>query len=108
MYSNISDCDEGGPHFDCLREIKPTNRIVYNFWEPLHYILKGYGFQTWEVSPAYGIRSWAYIFLHYPFVTIGQLLSDKKVYNASSIELGVTDFFDLSDQRFLPSVRLLD
>ncbi|KIM32271.1 glycosyltransferase family 22 protein [Serendipita vermifera MAFF 305830] len=61
MYSNISDCDE-----------------VYNFWEPLHYIFKGYGFQTWEVSPEYAIRSWAYIFLHYPFVIIGQLLSDRK------------------------------
>jgi hypothetical protein len=52
---------------------------VYNFWEPLHYIFKGYGFQTWEVSPAYSIRSWAYIFLHYPFTALGQLLSDGKV-----------------------------
>ncbi|KDQ63225.1 glycosyltransferase family 22 protein [Jaapia argillacea MUCL 33604] len=47
MYSNIQDCDE-----------------VYNFWEPLHYLDKGYGFQTWEVSPVYAIRSWAYILLH--------------------------------------------
>ncbi|KZV76391.1 glycosyltransferase family 22 protein [Peniophora sp. CONT] len=48
MFSNISDCDE-----------------VFNFWEPLHYLDRGYGFQTWETSPAYGIRSWAYIILHY-------------------------------------------
>ncbi|KLO13752.1 asparagine-linked glycosylation 9 protein isoform a [Schizopora paradoxa] len=47
MYSNISDCDE-----------------VYNFWEPLHYLAKGYGFQTWELSPVYAIRSWAYVFMH--------------------------------------------
>ncbi|EIN13913.1 asparagine-linked glycosylation 9 protein isoform a [Punctularia strigosozonata HHB-11173 SS5] len=48
MYSNISDCDE-----------------VYNYWEPLHYLDKGYGFQTWETSPKYAIRSWAYILLHF-------------------------------------------
>ncbi|KAK0198830.1 glycosyltransferase family 22 protein [Armillaria mellea] len=47
MYSNIDDCDE-----------------VFNFWEPLHYFDKGYGFQTWEVSPRYAIRSWTYVLLH--------------------------------------------
>ncbi|EGN93107.1 glycosyltransferase family 22 protein [Serpula lacrymans var. lacrymans S7.3] len=47
MYSNIQDCDE-----------------VFNFWEPLHYLDRGYGFQTWEVTPTYAIRSWAYILLH--------------------------------------------
>ncbi|KAF7302752.1 Mannosyltransferase [Mycena chlorophos] len=47
MYSNIDDCDE-----------------VFNFWEPLHLLDHGYGFQTWEVSPQYAIRSWAYILLH--------------------------------------------
>ncbi|KAF8527552.1 glycosyltransferase family 22 protein [Hysterangium stoloniferum] len=48
MYSNIQDCDE-----------------VFNFWEPLHYLDRGVGFQTWEVSPKYAIRSWAYIILHF-------------------------------------------
>ncbi|KAK2461410.1 hypothetical protein APHAL10511_005873 [Amanita phalloides] len=47
MYSTINDCDE-----------------AYNFWEPLHFLDKGYGFQTWEVSPQYAIRSWAYIIIH--------------------------------------------
>jgi hypothetical protein len=30
-YNLIHDCDE-----------------VFNFWEPLHYLLYGYGKQTWE------------------------------------------------------------
>ncbi|KIJ53458.1 glycosyltransferase family 22 protein [Sphaerobolus stellatus SS14] len=47
MYSNIQDCDE-----------------VFNFWEPLHYLDRNVGFQTWEVSPQYAIRSWAYIIFH--------------------------------------------
>ncbi len=38
--------------------------LVFNFWEPLHYFDKGYGFQTWEVSPKYAIRSWTYVLLH--------------------------------------------
>jgi alpha-1,2-mannosyltransferase len=31
LFSPISDCDE-----------------VFNYWEPAHLILEGYGFETWE------------------------------------------------------------
>ncbi|TPX49177.1 hypothetical protein SeMB42_g02701 [Synchytrium endobioticum] len=55
LYSNISDCDE-----------------VFNFWEPTHYLQYGRGLQTWEYSPVYAIRSWAYIFPH----TIAAFLSE--------------------------------
>ncbi|EGT45008.1 hypothetical protein CAEBREN_09175 [Caenorhabditis brenneri] len=47
-YSVINDCDE-----------------VYNYWEPLHLFLHKEGFQTWEYSPIYAIRSYFYIYLHY-------------------------------------------
>ncbi|KAF2670958.1 mannosyl transferase [Microthyrium microscopicum] len=43
----IQDCDE-----------------VFNYWEASHYLNHGYGFQTWEYSPVYAIRSWAYAGLH--------------------------------------------
>ena len=46
-FNLIWDCDE-----------------VYNYWEPLHFILFGDGFQTWEYSPAYSLRSYLYIYLH--------------------------------------------
>ncbi|KAG0334269.1 mannosyltransferase [Podila humilis] len=46
-YANISDCDE-----------------VFNFWEPMHYLQYGTGLETWEYSPLYAIRSWAYILVH--------------------------------------------
>lgn len=49
VWSPISDCDE-----------------VYNYWEPLHLFLYGRGFQTWEYSPAYGLRSYLYVLLYYP------------------------------------------
>lgn len=47
LYSNISDCDE-----------------TYNYWEPTHFLLYGEGFQTWEYSPVYAIRSYGYLLLH--------------------------------------------
>lgn len=53
MYSNIQDCDE-----------------VFNFFEPLHYFTFNSGFQTWELSPEYSIRSWAYILMHWPLAHI--------------------------------------
>uniref|UniRef100_A0A1A9WGU7 Mannosyltransferase n=1 Tax=Glossina brevipalpis TaxID=37001 RepID=A0A1A9WGU7_9MUSC len=44
--ADISDCDE-----------------IYNYWEPLHYIIYGQGLQTWEYSPQYALRSYTYILL---------------------------------------------
>ena len=53
---------------------------VFNFWEPLHYLDRGHGFQTWETSPEYAIRSYAYIALHLISVKIPRFLfGDQKV-----------------------------
>lgn len=46
-YAPIQDCDE-----------------VFNYWEPTHYLNHGFGFETWEYSPEYAIRSWLYIVIH--------------------------------------------
>jgi len=40
----IMDCDE-----------------VYNYWEPLHFLLYGRGMQTWEYAHQYALRSYAYL-----------------------------------------------
>jgi alpha-1,2-mannosyltransferase len=40
----ISDCDE-----------------VFNYWEPLHFLNHGVGFQTWEYAPTYALRTFIYI-----------------------------------------------
>jgi alpha-1,2-mannosyltransferase len=48
VYLNlITDCDES-----------------MNYWEPTHYLLYGRGLQTWEYSPSYALRSYAYAGLH--------------------------------------------
>ncbi|CAI5954829.1 unnamed protein product [Closterium sp. NIES-65] len=43
----IHDCDE-----------------TFNYWEPLHYLLHESGFQTWEYSSAFALRSYLYLFFH--------------------------------------------
>ncbi|XP_057952186.1 dol-P-Man:Man(6)GlcNAc(2)-PP-Dol alpha-1,2-mannosyltransferase isoform X2 [Malania oleifera] len=43
----IHDCDE-----------------VFNYWEPLHYLLFKSGFQTWEYSSHFALRSYLYINFH--------------------------------------------
>lgn len=57
FFSPIQDCDE-----------------VFNYWEPTHYLNHGYGFQTWEYSPEYAIRSWTYTGLHAAVIWLGGLL----------------------------------
>uniref|UniRef100_A0A1I7UG00 Mannosyltransferase n=1 Tax=Caenorhabditis tropicalis TaxID=1561998 RepID=A0A1I7UG00_9PELO len=70
----INDCDE-----------------VYNYWEPLHLFLHGEGFQTWEYSPIYAIRSYFYIYLHYvPAVIFTHMgLSKITVFTLVRVALGI-------------------
>lgn len=44
LFTPIPDCDE-----------------VFNYYEPLHFLVRGFGKRTWEYSPEYAIRSWAYL-----------------------------------------------
>jgi alpha-1,2-mannosyltransferase len=57
IFSPIQDCDE-----------------VFNYWEPTHYLNHGHGLQTWEYSPEYAIRSWAYTGIHAVIIQVGRLL----------------------------------
>ena len=71
------------------RHLRPllTQRSVFNFWEPLHYLDRGHGFQTWETSPEYAIRSYAYIVLHLISVKVPRLLfGDEKVGGANHVD----------------------
>ncbi|OCT46946.1 Alpha-1,2-mannosyltransferase alg9 [Cladophialophora carrionii] len=63
LYAPIQDCDE-----------------TFNYWEPLHYLSHGYGLQTWEYSPEFGIRSWAYIALHAVPVKVASLFGRSKTF----------------------------
>lgn len=62
-YAPIQDCDE-----------------VFNYWEPTHYIVHGFGLQTWEYSPEYAIRSWLYALIHAIPSKIAAFFVPKKVF----------------------------
>ncbi|XP_077228732.1 alg9-like mannosyltransferase family [Tasmannia lanceolata] len=53
-----------------LRYMSATSNIihdcdeVFNYWEPLHYLLYRSGFQTWEYSSEFALRSYLYILFH--------------------------------------------
>lgn len=53
----ISDCDE-----------------TFNYWEPLHYLTFHHGLQTWEYSPVYALRSYAYLLPYKPVIHIAGFL----------------------------------
>ena len=65
LYAPILDCDE-----------------TYNYFEPLHYLLhpSSSSFQTWEYSPTYALRSWAYILIHGPLNGVRFLPVTKRTY----------------------------
>lgn len=50
LHSPIPDCDE-----------------VFNYYEPLNFLVRGFGKRTWEYSPQFAIRSWAYLL---PYTTV--------------------------------------
>lgn len=47
LYAPVGDCDE-----------------TFNYYEPVHYLLFGFGQQTWEYSATYALRSWLFVALH--------------------------------------------
>ncbi|KAF3442419.1 hypothetical protein FNV43_RR16335 [Rhamnella rubrinervis] len=53
-----------------LRYMSATSNIihdcdeVFNYWEPFHYLLYKSGFQTWEYSSQFALRSYLYLGFH--------------------------------------------
>lgn len=47
IWAHVGDCDE-----------------TFNYWDPLHYLIYGRGLQTWEYSPEFALRSYAYLLIH--------------------------------------------
>ncbi|XP_075236016.1 alpha-1,2-mannosyltransferase Alg9 [Lycorma delicatula] len=63
VWSHVTDCDE-----------------TYNYWEPSHFMLLGNGFQTWEYSPQYALRSYTYLLLHIiPAWIYNQILQPNRI-----------------------------
>ncbi|KAK5780618.1 dolichyl-P-Man:Man(6)GlcNAc(2)-PP-dolichol alpha-1,2-mannosyltransferase PWA37_003260 [Arxiozyma heterogenica] len=70
IYSLISDCDE-----------------TFNYWDPLNLLLRGFGKETWEYSPIYSIRSWAFLMPFYLFLYPINKLSSLPITSVDSFYL---------------------
>jgi alpha-1,2-mannosyltransferase len=69
QYMPITDCDE-----------------VYNYWEPLHFMLYRSGHQTWEYDTVYALRTYAYLLpLQWMAQYIYQPLLSSSYYNPFSV-----------------------
>jgi alpha-1,2-mannosyltransferase len=61
LLAPIPDCDE-----------------VFNYWEPVHFLVHGRGQETWEYSPEYALRSYWFIVLHaLPTYLLSLVVSDR-------------------------------
>lgn len=71
-------------------------RAVFNFYEPLHYLAHNSGFQTWEQSPQFAIRSYFYILLHWPLAHLAPHflgLGKRQQFFALRLSLGAVSSF---------------
>lgn len=97
-FAPIQDCDE-----------------VFNYWEPTHYLNRGFGLQTWEYSPEYTIRSWLYIVLHAIIGRVGTIFSSHPNFEFYTIRLGLaaicaaceTRLFSVICKTFNPRIGIM-
>jgi len=68
----ILDCDE-----------------VFNYWEPLHFLVHGQGLQTWEYARPYALRSYLYLLLHAPVVLLAKIGGFSKVAQFYSLRAAI-------------------
>ncbi|CAO3703131.1 unnamed protein product [Rhizopus stolonifer] len=87
LYRILDDCDE-----------------VYNYWEPTHYLLEGYGRETWEYSTDYKIRSWGYVFVHAVVGLVAKLIAPTKVQVFYLIRLALGAVSSFVEARFYRTI----
>lgn len=91
-----------------LNHIDDTDE-TFGYWEVLHYWLYGHGMQTWEYSPDYAIRTYAFIA---PLWGAGEALKavlgrgdDAKVEVFYGIRVLLGIFTALAQAKFLTAIR---
>jgi len=62
-----------------------------NYWEPLHYLVHGWGLRTWEHAPAFALRSYTFL---YPFAAVAKVamlagMDKRRALTAVKVVLGV-------------------
>lgn len=84
----VSDCDE-----------------VFNYWEPLHFLIYGSGLQTWEYSPEFALRSYGFLQVAMLPSIIPVLLGFDKYIVFVCIKVSMAFFAAYAEHFFVESVR---
>ncbi|KAI8987796.1 Alg9-like mannosyltransferase family-domain-containing protein [Mycotypha africana] len=87
LFRIIDDCDE-----------------VYNYWEPTHYLLYGYGRETWEYSTDYKIRSWAFVFVNAVIGAVSRVIASTKLQVFYLIRLFLAAICSYVEARFYRTI----
>ncbi|KAI7867042.1 Alg9-like mannosyltransferase family-domain-containing protein [Spinellus fusiger] len=87
LYRTVQDCDE-----------------VYNYWEPLHYLQYGYGFQTWEYSPEFSLRTYAYLVLHALVGLVAKVIASNKLQTFYLLRMAMAACSALAEAKFYRTV----
>lgn len=88
IYLYITDCDE-----------------TFNYWEPTHFLHhNNNGLQTWELSPQYGLRSYAYLYPQLLIGFIGSTLGLSKIAQFYLIRFAFAIFCGLSLTYFYSAI----
>ncbi|CAO3634479.1 unnamed protein product [Mucor hiemalis] len=90
--------------FSALYRILDNCDEVYNYWEPTHYLLQGYGRETWEYSTDYKIRSWAYIFVHAIVGLLTNIITSTKLQTFYLIRMALAAACSYVEARFYRTV----
>ncbi|KAJ4456550.1 hypothetical protein; 2-mannosyltransferase ALG9 [Paratrimastix pyriformis] len=88
LVTYVGDCDE-----------------TFNYWEPTHYLMYGTGFQTWEYSPEFGLRSYGYLLPHVGVGMLARLFTSNKIQVWFSIRTTLALFCAACEALFVQGVR---
>lgn len=78
---------------------------TYGYWEPLHYLVNGIGMQTWEYSPVYAIRTYAFILPFRWFATTlkGFSIEGREIF--LGVRLALAIFNAIAESGFVSHIR---
>jgi alpha-1,2-mannosyltransferase len=86
-----------------LNHIDDTDE-TYGYYEPLHYLLYGVGMQTWEYSPLYAIRTYAFISPFWVMCSVLKLFQFSKLGVFFGIRIFLGTAAALSETFFVSAV----
>lgn len=97
---------KGQPHTRSMYVMLTDTDETYGYFEPLHFFLYGKGMMTWEYSPEFAIRTYAFVLPFIPMSRLLTIMGCDKITIFFSIKLVLGQGFAWAASQLLRSVRL--